>query len=348
MKCFTEIFVNRPVPPRYGEYAKGHALTSPSSPLSPRDSWEIAKRSKVFIDWFTPITRDMLQDKGCLEVIIARSSGYDHIDIETASEQGVCVANQPELISEAVAEFAVTGILAVLRRLPSMMEGFKEWWSSGWPSGRAGWLLYGRSLGLLGAGRIGQAVALKLRSLGVTRVYYYSRTPKPSLDSLGAKRVSLEYLFENSDILVNSLPLTGETRGIVTNEMLRKLPLNAVYVNVGRGGTEEANAISVVAEERRDLSFVLDVHPEEPPRPGDPRYRYTSDSRFIVTPHVAGLSIETRIGTTILALMQAADYLDHGCLWNPVSGDCGRCKWGSPSLSEIVELARSIASRSQL
>lgn len=339
--CEYDIVSNTPLSEQLLRLVHGLRVYSPPSRLGVDEGWRLARRSRVLVASFMPVTREMLKDPGCLELIITRSSGYDHIDVEAAGERGVCVANQPEIITEAVAEYAVAGILAAYRQVVARHNAVEEWYREGWPIHLAGFLVRGRSLGLLGAGRIGQSIALKLHGLGVSRILYYSRSAKPSLEALGARRVPLEELFEHSQILVNSLPLSRETRGLVTYSLLRRLPENAVYVNIGRGGTEEAGAVVRVARERRDLFFVLDVHPQEPIPPGDERLSFTGDPRFILAPHMAGASLESRVGTAILALLQARDYLAHGCVWNPVSRGCKRCPWGHPGIDKVIEMART-------
>ena len=307
---------------------------------------DYARKARVYINLATPLDRDFFEDKGCLELVIARTSGYDHIDLEAAEDAGVCVANQPEVIDEAVAEYAVAGILAALRMIVAghLYFASERWAREGWPRKLMGSLLVGRRIGLLGAGRIGQRVAFMLKALGAGDVIYYSRTRKPCLEAtLNARRASsLDDLFSNSDILVNSLPLTPQTRGIVDDRLLSMLPKAAIYVNVGRGPTEKPGALVKVAKKRPDLYFVTDVHPSEPPEGVEAeRYRLARENpRFIATPHFAGYSLESAYATTILAARQAATFLREGCVWNPLTSKCQICRGGPPPLEEIIEEAR--------
>ena len=334
--CQYELMSNRPLEGAEDLLA-GVSYTIDSS----REWWSTARKARVVIDWFRPVTANMLRDKGCVELIIARSAGYDYIDIRATREAGVCVANQPELIDEAVAEHAVAGILAALRRLLEAASYTPRWHSEGWPRHLAGSLLMGRTIGFLGMGRIAHSILYKLLPYHPEEVLYYSRTPKPGLESMPiARRASLEELFERSMILVNTLPLTEETRGIVTADLLLRLPRGAVYVNVGRGGTEAENAVVEAWRRRPDLYFVLDVHPAEPIPPDSPRMQLYGKPRVVMTPHLAGYSLESRIGTTILAVKQALDYLRRGCVWNPVAGPCKPCWSGTPSLLWALREAR--------
>ena len=253
------------------------------------------------------------------------------------------MANQPEIIAEAVAQYTVAGILAVSRQLVASHKVTWEWDIEGWPDHLVGRLVTGRSLGLLGAGRIGQAVAVKLRALGVGDIYYYSRSRKPCLEaSLSARKVGLEELFINSEILVNSLPLTPETRELVTSSLLSLLPYGAIYVNVGRGGTEKPGAVARVAKRRKDLGFFLDVHPHEPLTIRDERLLMADGARVILSPHRAGYSKESLYGTSLLALLQAKDFIEKGCVWNPVNTACRQCEWGPPFIGEVIKALRGL------
>ncbi|MCE4624373.1 MAG: 2-hydroxyacid dehydrogenase [Desulfurococcales archaeon] len=334
------VFSNRPIPHAILERFRGLTVEWGDGRW-----WERARKSTVLINWFTPVTGEMLSDPGCLRLIIARSSGYDHIDVKAAEEKGVCVANQPEIISEAVAEQALAGILAALRRLVDRHSYFPKWEQQGWPTHLAGGLVAGRRVGLLGAGRIAVSLLVKLLPFRPSKILYYSRTPKPRLEqAYGAERVSLDELFMESDILVNSLPLNDETRGLVTDDLLALLPEGAVYVNVGRGGTEGDGAVYKAWERRPDLFFVLDVHPEEPLPMGSPRAKLYGKPRIIMTPHTAGYSVESRVGTTLLSLMQAKHFLDEGCVWNPVNKACRPCGSKRMNIWEVIAEARRIAS----
>ena len=331
---------DRPIPTKLVEYAKlPFRLVAPKTP---GELDKLLRKAIAYINWFIPVNRERLSASS-LRLVIARSSGYDHIDVDAARDLGICVANQPEIIAEAVAQYTVAGILAVSRQLVAAHKVTWEWDIEGWPDHLAGRLVTGRSLGLLGAGRIGQAVAVKLRALGVGEVYYYSRSRKPCLEAgLGARKVSLEELFTRSEILVNSLPLTPETRGLVTASLLSLLPQGAIYVNVGRGGTEKPGAVERIAKRRKDLGFFLDVYPREPLTIRDERLLIADGARVILSPHRAGYSKESLYGTSLLALLQARDYIEKGCVWNPVNKTCKQCAWGPPPLGEIVRTLHSL------
>ena len=339
MECRYDVVLTRPVPPALEPELEGLRYTVARGP----DWWDTARAGLVVIDWFRPVTRGMLENPGCVRLVIARSAGYDHIDTEAAERAGICVANQPEIIDEAVAELAVAGVLAVLRRIVEGHLYISRWHESGWPSHLRGTLLLGRRIGFLGAGRIAHSILFKILPYYPSEILYYSRSPKPGFEQIAqARPAGLEELFQESEVLFNTLPLTRETRGIVKLELLLSMPRGAVYVNVGRGATEEPGAIEEAKRRRPDLHLVLDVHPEEPIPPGSPRLLLAGEPGVVMTPHFAGYSLESQIGTTLLAIRQARSYLERGCVWNPVAGSCRPCMSGKPSLAGAISLARRL------
>jgi|GEM_PF-2207933 len=278
-----------------------------------------------------------------LRLVVSRSSGAEEIDHVLAEGRGICTANSPEVIAEAVAEHAIAGILAVLRNVIAghlyVLEG--RWWSEGWPYHLRGELVVGRSLGLVGAGRIGWSIAVKLRALGVKRVYYWARSRKPYLEvSLGAIYLPFEEIFELSDIVVVSLPLTRETRHLITYEHLKALPRGAVFVNVGRGKVVEPGALERLLEERDDVRLVIDVYYEEPIPPGSGILKFLRDSRVIVTPHIAGYSHESFVGSAVIAAMQVKRFFEEECVWNPMNSACKMCSDSPPPIDLVIDAVR--------
>lgn len=337
--CVRGVFSSREIPDRVSK-AVGVSVVSKSGP----GWWEEARKYRVVIVWFEKVTSQMLSAPGCIRLLIARSSGYDHIDVEAAERAGVCVVNQPEIIAESVAEHALAGILAAARGLPGALRETLSWAERGWPGLRLRPILvHGRRIGLLGAGRIAAALMRRLTPFQPRRVLYYSRTRKPWLEhNYRARPATLEELFRESDIVVNSLPLSRETRELVRLHHLLSMPKNAIYVNVGRGGTEEPGAVCEASRIRPDLRIVADVHPREPLPPGSKRFTLTEKPWNVLTPHMAGASLESSIATTLLALLQARDYLERNCVWNPITRVCPKPCGPPYGPLDAIETARKI------
>jgi glyoxylate reductase len=308
----------------------------------------LAEGVKVLLIVGLRVDEALLSRARGLKLVITRTSGLDGIDIDSANRYGVCVANEPEVIDEAVAEHVIGGVIAALKYVVAGHEYVVngEWFSRGWPAHYRGGLIVGRRLGLLGGGRIATLVAVKAKSLGVSRVMYWSRTRKPDLEmAVNAQRLPMDELFTHSDILVNTLPYAEGTRHIVTYEYLMKLPKGAVFVNVGRGITVEKDAIIKALETRKDLRFVLDVHYKEPVAPESELIKkYGRDPRVVLTPHIAGYTEESYRGTALLVAVQALKFLTEGCVWNPANESCRQCPDSPPPINDILpRIARYVS-----
>ncbi len=301
--------------------------------------------ARVFIDVGFVVDDKVLGHARGLWLVVARTSGLDYIDLEAAERRGICVANEPEAIAEAVAEHAIGLVLAVSKYIVAghRYVASGEWAEKGWPRWMRGSIVYGKSLGLVGAGRIAALIAHRMRCLGVKKVYYWSRRRRPELELvLGARRLVLDDLFSSSDIVVVALPCTPETRNLIRYEHLARLPRGAILVNIGRGCVVDEAALARLLETREDIRVALDVFWQEPLPPKNPLVeRYGSDPRVVLTPHIAGYSEESMIATAILAVMQAKLFLEKGCVWSPATKPCRQCTESPPSLDEVINLARS-------
>lgn len=286
------------------------------------------------------VGKELMDKAPKLKLIITRTSGVDDIDLKEAEKRGICVANQPEVIAESVAEHAIGSILASLKFIVAGHEYVTSgaWEKEGWPHWFRGGLILRRTLGLIGAGRIGSLIASKAKCLGISKIYYWSRSRKPYLEmALGAEKVPFDEIFSSSQILVNTLPQTSHTENLITLGHLMKLPQNAVFVNVGRGKTVEEGAIEKLLEARQDIRIVLDVYYEEPLTSESTLIKkYRKDPRVVLTPHIAGYSEESYRGTSLLAALQAEKFIEEGCVWNPITQCCQICKDSPPSIQEVI------------
>ncbi|MCE4602952.1 MAG: 2-hydroxyacid dehydrogenase [Desulfurococcales archaeon] len=284
---------------------------------------ELIGEAEVLIAGFMKIDSSLLAQAQRLRLIVSRSSGVDHIDVGEAERRGICVANQPEAIAEAVSEHVVGLVIASLRRI---VEGHNYTVSGGWASERGflrGVTVRGKTIGVLGMGRIGVLVAWKLRALGAGRILYYSRRRKREVEQLlHAEPASLKRIFRESDVIIAALPHTRETTGLIDYELLSTMKKGALLVNVGRGSLIDPEDLARIIEERSDLRVALDVHPEEPLPPDHPLARLASTGRIVLTPHHAGGTDRSLKETAILAARQVLHYIETGTVWNPVNSVC--------------------------
>jgi len=286
------------------------------------------------------IDEDLLSISHGLRVIIARTDGLDYVDLKAVEEAGICIANQPEAIAESVAEHTLGAVISVMKYInvghEYVVSG--EWFRKGWPSHFRGGLILGRSLGLLGFGRIGHLLASKFKLLGASKIYYWSRTRLDRTELvLGAVRLPLKEIFKKSDIVINTLPDTQETHHIITADLLESMPEGGIFVNVGRGGVLKTEDLIKALEVRKDLRVILDVYEHEPLSPNNLLVsKYSKTGRVLLTPHIAGYSEESMRITALLAALQAKKFLEEGCLWNPALRSCKQCIDSPPSLEELI------------
>jgi len=227
------------------------------------------------------------------------ATGYDNIDVAAATQRGVLVTRTPGVLSQTVAEFTMALMLAAARRV---VEGDRrvrrgEWKTWG-PQVLLGCDLHGATLGIIGMGGIGQAVARLARGFGM-RIVYNSRTPKPPLERRYRMAfLPLDGLLRESDFVTLHAPLVPETRGMIDARALALMKPTAILVNTARGPLVDQAALYRALQEGRIAAAALDVTDPEPIAPDDPLLTLEN---CIITPHIASASVATRSRMAMLA-----------------------------------------------
>ena len=228
-----------------------------------------------------------------LKVVSNFAVGYDNIDVAACARRGVLVGNTPGVLTETTADLAWALMLAAMRRLP---EGDRYVRAGDWrtwgPQLLMGGDIHGATLGIVGFGRIGQAVARRASGFGMT-VLYSSRTAAPAdvETALGVRRVDLDELLATSDIVSLHCPLVPETRGLIDAAALALMKPTAVLVNTSRGPVIDQAALAVALRTGAIAAAALDVTDPEPIAPDDP---LLSLDNCLVVPHIASASRATR------------------------------------------------------
>lgn len=228
-----------------------------------------------------------------LKVVSNYAVGFNNIDIPAATVRGVAVGNTPGVLTDATADLAFCLLLAAARRLVDGHEyGRAGKWKTWEPLGHIGQDLVGRTLGVVGMGRIGQALAKRCR-LGwdMTVLYHDVQANAQAEATLGARRVDLDTLLAQADFVSVHTDLNDSTRGLFNTASFRKMKPTAVFVNTARGPiVVEADLIEAL---RAGTIFAagLDVTDPEPPPPGSPLYGVPN---LIVAPHIASATTGTR------------------------------------------------------
>ena len=223
-----------------------------------------------------------------LRIIANYGAGYDRVDIGAAAERGIPVTNIPEAVTDVTAELAVALMLAVARRVGEMnLRARREEPSSLFGMGRyMGMTLRGKTLGVFGCGRIGGRVAEVARVLGMHVLGYSRRGVNPAV----AEPVGFEELIARSDVLTLHCPLTEETRGIISGEVMGRMKPGAILINTARGAVVDNDALADAVASGHLAGAGLDVFPEEPQIPK----RLIDQERVVITPHVGSNTFEDR------------------------------------------------------
>ena len=234
-----------------------------------------------------------------LRVVANYAVGHDNVDVPAARRRGVAVTNTPDVLTESTADLAWALILAAARRLREGLELAASGRWEGWrPDQLRGLALRGRTLGILGAGRIGSATARRAPGFGMD-VLYWSRSRNEALErELDARRAgSLGSALEASRVVSVHLPLTPETEGILGGDELARMAERSVLVNTGRGELVDPEALADALDEGLLAAAGLDVYPEEPEIPT----RLREHPRCFVLPHLGSATRRARRGMWELA-----------------------------------------------
>jgi glyoxylate reductase len=226
-----------------------------------------------------------------LKVISNHAVGFDNIDVSAATARKIPVGNTPDVLTDATADFAFALMMAVARRINEGERYIRDGkWKTWGPMTLLGVDIKGATLGLIGFGRIGKAVAR--RALGFDmRVIYYDPSKKKPDRNIKATRVDFETLLEESDFISLHTPLTPYTRHLIDSEALSKMKPNAVLINTARGPIVDPDALYEALKEKRIFGAGLDVTEPEP-LPLD-SLLLTLDN-VIIAPHIASASVTSR------------------------------------------------------
>jgi glyoxylate reductase len=250
-----------------------------------------------------------------LRIVANCAVGYDNVDVVAAEMRKVCVTNTPDVLTDATADLTWALILACARRLVEASDLVRSGRWTGWhPEQLLGMQLRDRTLGLFGAGRIGQAVGRRAVPFGL-RVIYVARTPKLEFErDTGAVRMEWLGLLAEADILSLHAPSTPETKGIVNRETLGRMKPGAIVVNTARGDLIREEALAIALEGGHLGAAGLDVYADEPAI--HPRLR--AAPRTVLLPHIGSATHDTRRKMAAIALANVQAVLNGKAPLTPV------------------------------
>jgi glyoxylate reductase len=284
-------------------------------PMSQSDLAETVKAADVLVPTITDrIDAAVLSKAGDrLKLIANFGNGFDHIDVATALSRGITVTNTPGVLTEDTADMTMALILAVPRRLnegAEILSGDKPWagWSPTWMLGHRIW---GKRLGIIGMGRIGQAVARRARSFGL-QIHYHNRrrVAQHIEEELGATYwESLDQMLVRTDIVSINCPHTPATYHLLSARRLKLMRPEAYIVNTARGEVVDENALARLIAAGEIAGAGLDVY-EHAPSVNPKLVKLAHSGKVVLLPHMGSATIEGRVDMGEKVIVNIKTFLD--------------------------------------
>ena len=251
-----------------------------------------------------PVTRQLMENSPRLMIVARHGVGYDNVDVKAAADLGIVVTNTPGVNSDAVAEFTYGLLLAFIRQIPHSWELMR---GGGWrkPQNLEAVDIRGKTLGIIGLGRIGGRVSKIGNAFGLKVLACDPYITEQEFKTAGAQRVSREEAIRQADYLTLHTPLSDETRKMIGAREFSMMKKTALLINTSRGEVVDEDALIEAAEKGTIAGAALDVFKDEPPKDK----RIASHPRIMVTAHLAGLTQEAMYRTFIAAATQVVHAL---------------------------------------
>lgn len=246
-----------------------------------------------------PLGRDVLALAPRLRVISGFGVGYNNVDLDEATRHGIAVCNTPGVLSAAVADLTIGMIITASRGLiPNATFVREGGWAKREPAPGLGWDLAGKTLGLIGFGRIGRAVAERARAFGM-RVIYHDTFTDPGAGWDDCQYRTLDDLLRACDVLSLHVNLTNETHHLINARALGLMKASAWVINTSRGPVIDQNALTEALRTKQIAGAVLDVLEVEPPAADD---LILAIENAVILPHIGSATVETRAAMLELAV----------------------------------------------
>ena len=247
------------------------------------------------------IDKTFLNATSHLKVVSTSSVGFEHIDVQEATKRGIYIGYTPGILTDATADLAFTLLLSTARKIPQCDQFVRayNWKTIGSPLHLFGTSVWGTSLGIIGLGRIGKAMAK--RAVGFNMKVFYTdniRIAPTEEKDLGIGYRSLDELLQESDFVSIHTPLTSDTHHLIDAEKLRLMKSSAILINTARGAVINEQALVKALKERRIAGAGLDVYEKEPI---DPKNPLLALDNVVLVPHMGSATTQTRSAMSELA-----------------------------------------------
>ncbi|SMO96093.1 2-hydroxyacid dehydrogenase [Gracilimonas mengyeensis] len=307
------ILITEPIPEKAIDFLKQHGEVTVGEKGTYQNQEHLIRDIKGYDALLcmlsNPVNKRVLEAADRLKIVANFAVGYDNIDVETAHELGIKVANTPDVLTEACGDYAMGLLMALSRKFNEAEAYLREGNFTGWePLGFLGMELRNKTLGIIGMGRIGQAFARRARAFGMQIKYHNRSRINPEIEKeLEATYIADHYeLARQSDVLSLNCPLTEETHHLVDRNLLEIMPEHALLVNISRGAVIDEAELAKALKEEVIVGAALDVFENEPEV--NPELLKTPNT--LLLPHIASATHETREAIGMLAAQAIADILE--------------------------------------
>lgn len=270
----------------FGNLVEVVGVTEPEGPARDAEIREKIRTCDILqADVDLTVDKDLVQGAEKLRAVLCTSIGVDYVNLEDLTEAGILAANNPDFCINAVAEYAIGMMFAVVRCIPKAAFGVAN---DNWAVRRetGGVELAGKTLGLIGFGRIGREVARMAAALGMRVAAYDAYMNTEAAAAMGVKPATLDEIYARSDVISIHAPLTAETKGMINKDTLAKMKDGTYLVNVARGGIIVEEDLAEAVKSGKLAGVALDVLQEEPPMREHPLLGLVEEN-ILITPHTA-------------------------------------------------------------
>lgn len=252
------------------------------------------------------IDKEIINTGKKLKIIANYAVGYNNIDIDYAAEKGISVTNTPDILTETTADLAIILLASAARRIVEADKFTRAGKFRSWgPELLCGRDIHGKTLGIIGLGKIGKAVA-KRAALGFGMKIFYSDESEQTGLLFKAERTDLNKLLKESDFISLHVPLTDSTHHLIAEKEFSLMKPTAIFINTSRGPVVDESALIRVLQEKKIYAAGLDVYEKEPTVP----QKLRELDNVILAPHIGSASIETRNGMAVMAAQNIIDFFN--------------------------------------
>ncbi len=284
----------------------------------------------------TKVTSDIIELMDNMEVIGRAGTGVDNIDVEAATRKGVIVMNTPGGNTISTAEHSMALILSMCRNIPQANQSLRagKWDKKSYK----GTELHSKTIGIIGLGKIGREVAIRCKAFGMKVVGYDPVLSEDIAAKLGVSLIDLDSLFSQSDIITVHVPLTEETKNLISDETLKKCKDGVKIINCARGGIVDEEALVRALDSGKVSSAALDVYINEPP---DLTSKLIQHPKLVSTPHLGASTDEAQEKVALQIAEQMVDLFNETSVKGAINASAIEAM-GNKELAPFVKLGENL------